>query len=438
MLEKKNISRRGFLKRAGGAAAAAVGFPYIIASSSLGKAGGVAPSDRITIGCIGLGDQGQYVLGNFLQMPAAQVVALCDCRKSKRDEALTIVRKQDGKADCALYNDFRELCARDDIDAVVIATPDYWHVLHALEAARRGKDMYMEKPFGMSVEQAQVLRREIKRYGRVFQFGTQQRSDRNFRFACELALNGRLGKLHTIKVDVWPSVKSVNFPVVAVPEGTDYQMWLGPAPWAPYMRERVETVGTYLKYWWHISDYTLGWLSGWGIHYIDIAQWGNGTELTGPQEVEGTAEFPQDGLCDCAISWDVKMKYANGATLQFTGDERNEQGTFFEGPDGWIFVNRDVIKAHPKSLLSEKIGPNEIHLPVSNHHQQNFLDAVKARSKPVSPIESAVCSDIVCQLANIATRLGRKLRWDPEKEKFIDDDEANAMLKRAMRSPWHL
>jgi predicted dehydrogenase len=435
----QKINRRRFLKKTTALAAGTIAFPYFVPSSALGKSGSIAPSNRIVMGCIGTGKQGQYVLGNFLQLPDAQVVALCDCRKSERDDALAVVKKHYGKADCALYNDFRELCARTDIDAVLIASTDHWHVLHALEATRTSKDMYVEKPLGLSVEQAQVLRKEIKRYGRVFQFGTQQRSDRNFRFACELALNGCVGKLHTIKVGVPPSIKTGYYPIVPVPPGIDYEMWLGPAPWAPYMKERIVTLGPdWHKLWWHISDYSLGWISGWGIHHIDIAQWGNATELTGPLEVQGTGVFPDEGLCDCATAWDVKMKYANGVTLDFTDNNQNPQGVRFEGSDGWVFVKRGAIDAHPKSLLTEKIGPNEIHLPASNHHQQNFLDAVKTRAKPVSPIDSAVCSEIVCQLADIATRTGRKLRWDPEKEKFIGDKLANGMLKRSMRSPWHL
>jgi len=437
-MPKKIINRREFLKKTTGIAAGVAAFPYIVRSSALGKSGSVAPSNRITLGCIGTGEQGWYVMSNFLQMPDVEVVAVCDARKPKCDEAVEIIQKHYGQKEVAQYNDFRELCADKKIDAVLIATPDHWHVLHALEAARNGKDMYMEKPFGMSVEESQVLRKEIKRLGRVFQFGTQQRSDRNFRFACELALNGRLGKVHTIKVGAHPSIKSPNFPVVPVPEGTDYEMWLGPAPWAPYMHERVETDESWTKYWWHVSDYTLGWISGWGIHHLDIMQWGNGTEISGPVEVEGTAEFPDDGLCDCATSWDVKMKYSNGTRVLFKDSNQNKQGVVFEGENGWVFVNRGVLEANPKSLLSEKIEPNEINLPVSTHHQQNFIDCVKSRSKPVSPIESAVCSDITCQLSDIATRTGHKLKWDPQAEKFIGDELASGMLKRAMRSPWHL
>jgi predicted dehydrogenase len=437
-MPKKAINRRELLKKTAGIAAGAVAFPYIVPGSALGKSDTVAPSNRIALGCIGTGKQGQYDISSFLQQPDVEVAAVCDCRKSERDDAIAIIQKHYGNKEIAEYKDFRELCANKNIDAMLIASTDHWHVLHALEAARSGKDMYLEKPLGMSVEEAQVLRKEIKRYSRVFQFGTQQRSDRNFRFACELALNGRLGKVHTIKVGVPPSVKSSIFEVVPVPKGTDYEMWLGPAPRAPYMREVVETTAPYVKHWWHISTYSLGWISAWGIHHIDIMQWGNGTELTGPVEVEGTGEFPDEGSCDCATSWDVKLKYANGVTVSFTDNGKNKQGVLFEGSDGRVFVNRGGIDADPKSLLSEKIGPEEINLPVSTNHQGNFIDCVKSRSKTVSSIEPSVCSEIVCQLADIATRTGRKLKWDPKEETFINDVQANNMLKRVMRSPWHL
>lgn len=433
VMREKEINRRGFLKGAAGAAFGTVGFPYIVRSSALVKAGGIAASDRITIGCIGVGGRGRGVMKGFLGSADAQVVAVCDVKRTVREQAQEQVDKHYGKRVCAGYNDFQELLGRDDIDAVLIASPDHWHVLHALESARAGKDMYVEKPLGLSVEQGQVLRETIKQYGRVFQFGTQQRSSRNFRFACELALNGRIGRLRSMKVGCPGGKETGVYPPMPVPDGLDYELWLGPAPLAPYTENRVIN-----QYWFHISDYALGFVAGWGIHHVDIAQWGNGTELTGPVEVEGTGVFPRNGLCDCAVSWDVNLKYANGVTVSFTDNKKNRQGVLFEGTQGWVFVNRRSLEAHPKSLLQEEIGPDEIHLPVSNQHQQNLLDCVKTRSKTVCPIEVAVRSDTICQLSDIAIRLGRKLRWDPEKEEFVNDAEASRMLKRAMRSPWHL
>ena len=443
MLQKKNVSRRQFLKKASIGFAGAIGFPYIISSSALGKGGSVVPSNRIVMGCIGLGNMGRSNMRNFMSYSDTQVVAVCDVRGPQRERAQRLVNERYGKKVCAAYNDFRELCARDDIDAVSVVSTDHWHVLHALEAGRTGKDLFVEKPLGLSVEQDKVLRDVVHRYGLVFQFGTLQRSMRFFPFACELVLNGRIGKVHTIKVGEGASLSSENFPPMPVPDWLDYDLWLGPAPWAPYTDKRVNTWKRpwgegWEKYWWHISDYALGFIAGCGIHNIDTAQWGNGTDLTGPVEVEGTAEFPRDGLCDCATGWDVKLKYANGVEMSFTDSKKNKYGILFEGTDGWVFVKRRFMETHPKSLMEEKIGPDEIHLPRSNNHCRNFVDAVKTRSKPMCPIDVAVRSDTICHLSDIATRLGRKLHWDPEKEEFINDATANQMLKRAMRSPWHL
>jgi predicted dehydrogenase len=444
-MKKKNISRRKFLGRAAGTAAGVIGFPYIVSSSALGKAGSVAPSNRISIGCIGMGIQGTGNMRAFLQEKDARVVAICDVRESLRQRARNITDEHYGNKDCAVYKDFRELMAREEIDAVSIAPPDHWHVLMGLEAARNGKDMYYEKPVGLSVAHAKVLRDAVNKNRVVFQFGTQQRSSRNFRFGCELARNGRVGKLHTIHVGVPPGITYPSQPAEPVPEGFDYDMWLGPAPWAPYSYQRCrpfdpeEEVNWGYGIWYHIYDYCLGMPANWGIHHLDIAQWGNGTELTGPVEIEGSGVFPQEGTTNCLLTWDVRMKYANGVTMHFADNAKIEQGIKFEGTDGWVFVRRgNYIDANPKSLLKSRIGPNEIHLTRSSGPHRNFLDAVKTRGKTITPIEEAVRSDTLTHLNDIVTRLGRKLRWDPEKEEFVNNSEANRMLKRAMRSPWHL
>ncbi len=437
MQPNKQISRRSFLKKTTSAAVGAVSFPYIVSSSALGQAGAVAASERIVMGFIGVGGRGASLLRNFLHLSDVQVVALCDVKRQNRDRAKQTVDKQYKTTGCSAYSDFCELVARDDIDAVVVASTDHWHVLHALAAVRAGKDVYCEKPLGMSVEQGQVLRREVNRYSRVFQFGTQERSSRNSRFACEMVRSGRVGKIHKITVASRYSVASENYPAMPVPDWLDYELWLGPAPWALYTANRVNN-----SHWFHISDYALGFMAGCGIHTIDIATWGNGTDLTGPVEVEGIGEFPRDGLCNCATGWDVDLKFDNGVTMNFTDGERNPLGVKFEGTDGWVFVKEEHLggkpDASPKSLLEKPIGPNEVHLPVSNHHQQNFLDCVKTRASTVAPVEVAVRSDTLCQLSDIAMRLGRKLRWDPEKEKFINDTQADRMLKRPTRSPWRL
>ena len=436
----RNQTRRAFLKTAVRGGAGLVALPNILPGSLFAS---TAPARRIQIAQIGCGRMGRGDMGAFLGSKDAQVVAVCDVKRDAREAAKAQVDAHYGTHDCAAYNHFWELTAREDIDAVLIASPDHWHVLHALAAVRAGKDVYVEKPLGVSIEQLFALRDAVHRYGRVFQFGTQQRSSHEFRQACELVRNGRIGKVRTIKVGVHsgaPRERSglKTFSPVPVPDGFDYDLWLGPALEAPYIPQRVIN-----PHWFHISDYSLGYISGWGIHHIDIAQWGNGTELTGPTEIEGTAAFPNDdALCDNPINWDVRYKFANGADWIFTGTgpglEGVRQGITFEGTDGWVWVNRGAIEAEPKSLLQEKIAPNEVHLPVSTHHQQNLLNCIRTRGHTIANIDVAVRSDTVCQLGWIAFQLGRRLTWDPEKEQFVNDDRANQMLKRAMRQPWHL
>jgi predicted dehydrogenase len=424
------LSRRRFLGRTAGL----LTLPYVICPATLGKAGTVAPSNRITMGAIGLGGQGKPVMQNLMAQAGCQMVAVCDVDANRLKEARNLVNEKYGNRDCAAFEDFRQLLARDDIDAVLIATPDQWHVLQSIEAARAGKDIYLEKPLGLSVEEDRALRAAVYRYDRVFQFGTQQRSDRNFRFACELVLNGRIGRLHTIIAATPPSRAVDSYGPSPVPPELDYEMWVGPARWMPYTQGVIGTCGR----WGHISNFSLGWITTWGIHHVDIAQWGNDADMTGPVEVEGTGVFPKDGLYDCATAYDTKLKYENGVTLNFIDHKRHKQGVLFKGTEGWVFVKRGAIDADPKSLLDEKILPNERHLPESNDHARNFLECVGTRKTCVSSIDAAVRSDTVCHISDISMRLGRKLRWDPKKERFIDDAQANRMLTRSMRSPWHL
>jgi len=423
------------------AAVSAVTFPYIVSSSALGKSGGVAAGNRIVLGCIGMGIQGTGLMREFLGHRDVRVAAVCDVSKNQRQKARNLVDRHYGDKGCAAYNDFRELCARSDIDAVCIATPDHWHVLVSLEAARSGKDIYTEKALGLSLAADKALRRTCRKYGTVFQWGTQQRSGRNFRFGCELVRNGRIGRLHTILVGAPYDFAFPNQPTEAVPKDLDYDLWLGPAPWSPYTYQRCRPWTSEESYgiWYHISDYCLGGIGGyWGVHHVDIAQWGHGTDHTGPVETEGTAVFPTDGLADCATSWKVYHRYADGVTMIYTDNQQNKQGVVFQGTRGWVHVRRSGIWTQPESLLTTVIGPDEIHLTDSKNHQRNFLDAVKTRQRTVCPIEVAVRSDTVCHLTDIATRLGRKLQWDPEKENFVNDRQAKRMLTRPMRSPWHL
>lgn len=434
MPQSKGTNRRQFLKRATIAVTGIVGCPYFVPSSALGRAGSTAPSDRIVMGVIGVGGRGRLVMRSFLELSDAQVVAVCDVYKERRQLAQRMVDEKYDQRGCKTYHDFSDLLSRPDIDAVLIASPTFWHVIMATEAAKQGKDMYMEKPVGLSFAEARILRQTIHRYGRVFQFGTQQRSGRNFRFACELVRNGRIGRIHTIRVGVPGGEFDKKFPQRPVPEGLDYETWLGPAPWSPYT-EAILNGRTHEL----ISLYSLGFISAWGIHHLDIAQWGNGTELSGPTEVEGTAVFPDEGVLDCAKSWEVNLQYPNGVTIHFTDNKKNRQGVRFEGENGWVHVNRRELTASSASLLKETIGPDEIHLPVSDNHSQNLLDCVRTRQQTVAPVDVAVRSDTLCQLSDIATRTGRRLKWDPVREEFVfNDEQANRMLKRPIRSPWRL
>jgi len=445
----RTLNRRTFLKQSASTALAAVGVPQIVDSSALGKAGRVAPGNRIVLGLIGLGIQGTGHLRGFLHNDNVHVAAVCDLWPMQRQRAKELVDKTYGNNDCTAYKDFRDLCARQDIDACLIATCDNWHVLTALEAVRNGKDVYLEKAMGVKLAEDKALREAVHSNKAVFQFGTQQRSSREFRFACELVRNGRIGKLHTIFVGSPTSRTFPNQPTQPVPADFDYDMWLGPAPWAPYTwhRCRPYTKQDGWALWYHISDYALGHISGWGIHHVDIAQWGNDADDTGPVEIQGTGEFPRDGLADCATRWDVEQKYANGVTLiymdAYTARSRSPQfraghGVLFVGTDGWVFVSRGRLETHPKSLLRSVIGPDEIRLPRSGDHHRNFLDCIRSRERTICPVDSAVRSDTICHQADIAIRLARKLRWDPVKEQFINDDEANHYLTRPMRSPWRL
>jgi hypothetical protein len=432
-------NRRHFIKKS----LAGMAIPYLLPVSVFGKPETVAPSDRIVMGFIGVGNMGSGHLRSFLGYPDVHVAAVCDVRESHRLRAKELVDQSYENRDCAVYHDFRELLARPDIDAVLIAVPDHWHVLIGLEAARNGKHMYYEKPLSRSIRESKAIRDQVRKSGVVFQFGTQQRSDQRFRLACELVRNGKIGELQTIMIGSANYKQIPAQPVQTVPEGFDYDFWLGPAAWAPYTFERCT------RNWTLLYDYSLGCVSGaWGIHHVDIAQWANDADATFPIEIEGTGTFPEQGFYDTAIAWEVEHKYANGVKLVHmdmpSALKRAPQfklfwmGMLFLGSEGWIYVAREFMDAEPKSLLKTVLGGNEKHLPQSVDHRRNFLDAIKNRKTTISPIQSAYHSDVVCHHDDLAMRLGRKLTWDVEKEEFVNDPEANSMMARSMRSPWHL
>ena len=430
------MKRRDVLKISGRAAAAL----SIIPSSALGV-GRTAPLSRITVGMIGVGNQGRHHTRHLLGMHDVQVAAVCDPVRANRLAAKQLVEKSYGASvsrgtfkGCGAYNDFRKLLARDDIDAVFIASPEHWHALHTIHAAKAGKDIYCEKAMSRTIAEGQAMVRAVRRYCRVFQTGTQQRSSGKFRKACQLVRNGYIGKLHTIKVGDPKGHQGPKIRNLPVPEGIDYDMWLGPACWGPYFPQRLIN----LKGWMLCYDYTVGFQSGWGQHDIDIAQWGNGTDHTGPVEVEGRATFPKEGLNDTAMTWHTEYTYTNGVRLIFTSDNENPHGIRFEGTDGWIFVNRRTLQAKPISLLKVSLKSSDAELYNSNSHHRNFFDCVRSRRDPICPVEVGHRTNVICNLSDIATRLGRKLRWNPQKERFADDVEANRMLSCAMRPPWRL
>jgi len=450
MNKAKRINRRRFLAQTGAAAA-----PLAVSPSVLGLAGTVAPSERITIGCVGTGERGRADMAAFLNQPDAQIVAVCDVKRDQRELAARMVKRRRGSRACSLYADFRELLARTDIDAALIATPDHWHVPIAIAAVSAGKDIYLEKPMSRSLEEDQELRAAVHRTGRIFQFGTQQRSALQFRQACELVRNGRLGKLTAINVWAPGSAPGGSTRRVPPPEGLDYDFWLGPARYTPYTENKCSNRFS-KKTWWYMSDYTLGFISGWGIHPLDIAWWGAAPWMTGPVEIDGAGEFPKVGACDTATTWEVRFRFASGLRMTFLGvpnPDRGEashpwkerygptqsHGTAFEGTEGWARVDRGGIRAHPEALLEEKIGPAGVRLPRSSNHVRNFLDAVKTRGSTVCPIDEAFEADALCQISEIAVRLQEKLIWDREKERFLNSEEANRRLRcPPYRSPWRL
>jgi predicted dehydrogenase len=461
---KRLISRRQFVKNAAGIAVGGVVFPAIIPSASLGKDGAVSPSNRLAVGVIGCGPQGLGDMGNFLREKDCQVVAVCDVKSDQLQQARQAVNAHYQNQDCRTYHDFRELVARMDIDACLIATPDHWHVLTALAAVNSGKDVYVEKPLAPSLSEGQALRAAVQRKKRVFQFGTQQRSERLFRFVCQLARNGAIGKLKHINVWAPGSAPGGSREVVPVPSGWDYEFWTGPAPFTSYTQDRCTADGG-KKTWWFISDYSLGFIAGWGIHPMDIASWGAGDLMNDIVTVQGRGDFrPAEGVCDTATIWEVDYQFSSGLTLKFVGvpnggnrdastgepflhgDEWKQRyrriathGTAFEGADGWAHVDRTGINLEPEKLIDLNPDDCKVQLTRSPGHVRNFLDCVKSRAETVCPIDAAVKGDTLCHIGDIAIRLGRKLRFDFNKEKFIDDDEANRRLKaRPMRPPWHL
>ena len=428
MKNQRQITRRCFLKSTSVAAGTALVIPAIVPSSVFGAN---APSNRIVMGAIGVGSQGTGDLQGFLSKSEVQTVAVADVDKGHRENAKRIVDERYGNKDCKIYHDFRELIRRGDLDAVQIAVPDHWHAIPAITAARAGLDIHGQKPLARSIREGRAICDAVHRYGRVWQTGSQQRSDYKFRRACELVRNGRIGKILKIEVGLPTGGATDVKPVMKVPEGLDWDFWLGPAPKVPYR-------GVSHWDWRWIMDYSGGQLTDWAGHHIDIAHWGMGWDYTGPVEIEGRGNYPQEGLFNVPTQYKFNCTYADGTVMTVANNTQVTQGAKWYGEKGWIHVNRAGLNASDEKILKEEIGPNEIRLYVSNDHKQNFLDCVKSRELTICPVEVGHRSISVGLLGEIAMLTARKIKWNPEKEEIIGDPEASELLGRSYREPWIL
>lgn len=425
-----NISRRQMLGRAAGA----VALPYLVVSPRRADGAGQA-TERLTMGAIGLGGQGMHNLKNFLTFPDLHVVAVCDVDAGHLKRAKDTVDSAYGNHDCAAYGDFRQLLSRDDIDTVLIATPDHWHAILAIEAAKAGKDIYCEKPISLTIAEGRAVADTMKRYGTVYQSGTQRRSNACFRFGVDIAHSGMLGELQTLHCYYHNGPTCPPQPPQPVPEGFDYDMWLGPAPFEPYTPRRCHGSFRWLY------DYSGGQLTDLGAHFIDLAQWAHGDEKLGPVAYEGWAEFPQNGLFNTPVRFEITATYADGVKLichDETEPGRGPRGNKFVGSEGWVSVDdTGKITASSKAIL-QKINTTQRGYEYMQGHHRDFLDCVRTRAQTIAPPEVAHRSTTVCHITNICLRLGRKLAWDPQAERFVDDPQADGMTARAMRSPWTL
>jgi len=456
MNNQNSMNRRQFLKGAA-LTGAALSFPAIIPSSALGHDGHTAPSERIVMGCIGLGGQGTYNMQAFMHQPDVQIVALCDVISGSDDydllyqlqgsqsAGLSPAKKrlddyyaeQTGAADykgCATYHDFRELLARPDIDAVTVCTPDHWHGLVSIAAAQAGKDIYCEKPLTNTIAEGRAVCDAVNRYKRILQTGSHERSNHCVRFAGELIRNGRIGKLHTIRVNM-PLDNDVEIPpqpVMPVPASLDYDFWLGPTPAVPFTKKRTH-------FWWRYQlEYGGGEMTDRGAHIIDLAQLALDMDNSGPVEISASGRAPRNGLFNTFVDYTFECTYTNGVKLY--GNTNTPRGIKFEGDKGsiFIYIHGGRLEANPASLLTDKILPGEITIGKSPGHHRDFLEAVKIRRQPMATAEIGHRTGTICHLLNIAMQTGLKLQWDPVTEHITNSLEADKMVKRPMRAPWHL
>ena len=432
-MNDRGLSRRQFVRRSA-MASALVTLPGLRSSRLLGQ---IAPSNQITVGLIGTGNIAQGHIETLLGFNDVRIVAVCDVDRFRRTAAAEKINAFYGNRDCVILSDFRELAARPGVDAVFVCTPDNWHALAAIEAIRHGKDVYVEKPLTLTIHEGRELVKAARKYGRVVQTGTQQRSSRRFHNTAEFIRNGGLGKLERIEILIPANNKYAggSWQPEAVPEGLDWDMWLGPAPWAPFNRHACHYNFRF------ILDYAAGQVTNWGAHYIDIAQWALGADDSGPVEVQGHGEFPTSGLFTTATKVDFTCRYQGGEAVRCRTryDGISDGNVRFFGERGWIDVSRTAsVASDPEMVREVAARRGSLKLAASQNHHENFFESMRTRALPISDVEIGHRTTTVCNLGNIAMLLDRKLRWDPTKEEFVGDAMANRMRQRSMRGPWSL
>ncbi len=434
MVMKENVpaslNRRQFLQRAATALAA----PVVVRSSVLGLNGAVAPNSRITFGGIGFGNRAQHIMPNFLAFPDVQWIASSDCRADRLKGCKAFVDAHNKNQDCRTYPDFREMLARPDLDAVFIATGNRWHGMASSYAARAGKDVYCEKPVTLTIREGRSLVNTCQRFGAVYQAGTQRRSTESYQFARDMVLQGKIGKLRTVEMQVWAGPAIPHQKATPVPAGWDYDTWLGQTPWRPFVPARV---GAWQYFW----DTAEGIITDMGMHYTDQMQWVLGTDDTGPLEFEGEAVFPDSVqfMSDTPITATARCRYANGIEgVMYQRGGFGERYIRYIGDEGWIQVDdeTDIVTAEPKSILKLKTAGG-VSWANAGAHIRNLLDSIRSRRPTLCHPEVAHRAITICQAMNIGLRLGRKLKWDPVKEQF-DVEEANRMMWREPRAPWRI
>ena len=451
----KGQTRRDFLKLSA-AATAAIGFPTIVPASVFGE---TAPSNRINVGAIGVGRISRgHDLPGIWQFDQARIMAVCDLDANRVEQGKTLINgvyaKKTGKAYDGVtgYHDYHELLANKDIDAVVISTPDHQHAIIAVAAVHAKKDVYLQKPASLTIAEGRAMANQVAASGQILQIGSQQRSWKQFHRACELVRNGRIGEVKHVEIGLPGDPSGPDAAAMPVPPNFNYDAWLGSTPEAYYTEIRVHPQNDFSRPGWlRCEQFGAGMITGWGAHHVDTAHWGMNTEYTGPVEIWGTAEFPTHGLWNVHGKFLTHAIYANGVTMDISGDFPN--GIKFYGTEGWIFVTRDEMvtptdpggkaAAPPKPLvasdpkiLDSVIGPNEIHLYESSDQHGNWLECIKSRKAPTAPAEVGHRACSTCLIHHIAMKTKRRLYWDPVKEHFKNDDEANCMLSRPQRAPY--